>query len=134
MPVDRSHLKSAIAAMLDALTAVHPTGHQETYARRYVLTTRSGRRLELMFEQGPGTPTNLWFEAGIAGALIKSGTKHRMSPASALYAKPGKNGNPQYGRHSALETMPVLGKADLICMQPVTLAEAGAILDHLLGM
>ena len=133
MSVDRTHLKSAIAAMLDVLATEHSLGHQEAYARRYVLTTRSGKRIELMFEQSPKSPANIWVEVSVAGSLTASGTKHRLSPASALYAKPGKGGDPQYGRHSALEMMPALGKADLICMQPGTLAEAGAILDHLLG-
>ena len=86
-----------------------------------------------MFEQSPKTRANIWLEAGVAGSLTVSGTKHRLSPASALYAKPGKSGDPQYGRHSALEAMPVPGKADLICMQQETLAEAGAVLDYLLG-
>jgi hypothetical protein len=133
MSVDRTHLKSAIAAMLDALATEHPLGHQEAYARRYVLITRTGKRIELMFEQSPKTPANVWLEVSVAGSLTASGIKHRLSPASALYAKPGKSGDPQYGRHSALEMMPALGRADLICMQPETLAEAGAILDHLLG-
>ena len=35
---------------------------------------------------------------------------------------------------SALEIMSSLGKADLTCLQPETHAEAGAILDHLLGV
>lgn len=133
MSVDRTHLKSAIAVMLDVLAAKHPLGHQEAYARRYILTTRSGKRIELLFEQSPKTPANIWLDASVAGSLPRSGTKHRLSPASALYAKRGKNGDPQYGRHSALETMPALGKADLICMEPETLAEAGVILDYLLG-
>ncbi|MER8725242.1 hypothetical protein [Mesorhizobium sp. M1027] len=133
MSVDRTYLKSAIAAMLDVLAIEHPLGHQEAYVRRYILTTPSGKRIELMFEQSAKTPANIWLEASVAGSLLRSWTKHRLSPASQLYAKPGKNGDPQYGRHSALETMPALGTADLICMQPKTLAEAGAILDHLLG-
>jgi hypothetical protein len=133
MSIDRTLLKSAIVAMLDVLATEHPLGHQEAYARRYVLTAHTGRRIELMFEQGPKTPANIWGEAAVAGSLTASGIKHRLSPASALYTKRGKSGDPQYGRHSALEMMPALGRADLICMQPETLAEAGAIFDHLLG-
>ena len=38
MPVDRSHLKTAIVAMLDTLGVEHPLGHQDAYARRYLLT------------------------------------------------------------------------------------------------
>jgi len=133
MPVDRSHLKTAIVAMLDALAVEHPLGHQDTYARRYLLTSRSGTCIELMFEQSPDTPANLWIEGEIAGPLTASAIKRRMSRGASLYAVPGKNGKPQYGRHSALENMPLLGAADLICMQPETLSEAGAIIDHLLN-
>lgn len=134
MPVDRSHLKTAIAAVLDALAEEHPLGHQDAYARRYILTTRSGKRVELMLEKSPKTPANLWIESRIAGPLATSSIKQRPSPASSLYITPGKSGVLQYGRHSALEKMPALGTADLICMQPETLAEAGEIIDRLLGV
>lgn len=134
MPVDRSHLKTAIAAMLDARAEEHPLRHQDAYARRYILTARSGKRVEVMFEQSPKTPANLWIEGRTAGPLTTSGIKQRPSPASSLYIKSGKSGDPQYGRHSALEKMPALGKADLTCSQPETLAEAGEILDQLLGV
>lgn len=134
MPVDRSHLKTAIAAVLDALAEEHPIRHQDAYARRYILTTRSGRCVELMFEQSPKTPANLWIESRIAGPLTTSGIKQRPSPASLLYITPGKSGALQYGRHSALEKMPALGMADLICLQPETLAEAGEIIDQILGV
>lgn len=120
--------------MLDALAAEHPLGHQNAYARRYILTARSGKRIELMFEQGPKTPANLWIESRIAGPLTISSIKQRPSPASSLYTTPGKTGDPQYGRHSALEKMPILGRADLTCLQPETLAEAGEIIDRLLGL
>ncbi|MDO1580963.1 hypothetical protein [Rhizobium oryzicola] len=134
MPVDRSHLKTAMAAILDALAQEHPLGHQDTYARRYILTTRSGMPLELMFEQSPKTPANLWIERRLAGALTTSGIKQRQSLASSLYSVIGKNGDPQYGRHSALEKMPNLGNVDLICLQSETLAEVGRILDQLLAV
>lgn len=134
MPIDRSHLKNAIAAMLDSLAVEHPLGHQDAYARRYILTTRSGKRVEVMFEQSPKTPANLWIEGRIAGSLATGCIKQRPSPASSLYIPPGKSGALQYGRHSALEKMPALGTGDLICLQPETLAEAGEIIDRLLGV
>jgi len=134
MPVDRSHLKSAMAAILDVLAEEHTVGHQDAYARRYILTTRSGRRIELMFEQSPKTPANLWIQSCVAGPLTTSGIKQRESLASSLYSAIGKNGDAHYGRHSALEKMPSLGKTDLICFQPESLAEAGRILDQLLAV
>lgn len=134
MTVDRSHLKATIAAMLDALADEHMLGHQGAYARRFRLATRSGKRIELMFEQSPKTLANLWIEGCIAAALATSGIKQRLSPGSALYTTPGKSGAPQYGRHGALEKMPILSMADLICLQPETLAEAGDIMDRLLAV
>ncbi len=134
MPVDRNHLKTAIAAMLDALAQEDAVGHQDAYARRYVVTTPTGKRIELMFEQSPGTPVTLWIESRLAGSSATNGIKQRQSLAASLYSAIGKNGDPQYGRHNALEKMPNLGKADLICLQPELLAEAGRILDQLLAV
>jgi hypothetical protein len=134
MTVDRTCLKHAIASKLDAIASEHPMGHQNAYARRYILTTKGGKHLELMFEQSPKTPANIWFEQVHAGRLTSSSIKQRTSLASGLHTTIGKTGETQYGRHSALENMPQLGKADLICMQPETLAEADSILDHLMAV
>lgn len=133
MGTDRERLKAGIAGMLDAQADEHALGHQPAYARRYVLKPHLGRSLELMFEQDSDSPVRIWIEESVAGALESSGIKHRKSSKTSLYTKPGKSGTPQYGRHSALEPMPTLGEADLVCLQPQTLAEAGAILDHLIS-
>ena len=134
MPIDRSHLKTAIGAMLDALAIEHPIKHQDAYARRYILEAKSGNKLELMYEQSDKTPANIWVLAHHATFPAAPKVKQRQSPATSLYASKGKTGMLLYGRHSALENMPSLGKADLTCLQPETIAEAGTILDHLLEL
>jgi hypothetical protein len=45
--------------------------------------------------------------------------------------KRGKDGEPLYGRHSALQKMPQLGQADLVCFVPNSVAELGQIIDRL---
>jgi hypothetical protein len=132
MPIDRGQLKAGIAAMLDGLAIEHPLGHQDAYARRYLMKTKNGASLELMYEQAAKTPANIWVLASHAKAKPASKIKQTASPVTKLYAKIGKRGKPVYGRHSALEKMPVLGMAELVCLRPETLAEAGEILDHLL--
>lgn len=131
MSVNRIPMKTAIAAMLDALPQEHLLGHQDAYARRYVLTCRSGRPIELMFEQSPMTPPNLWIESRAERSLATTGITQRASPASSLYLAVGKTGSSHYGRQSALSG---LGKADLSYLQPETLAETGEILDQLLAV
>lgn len=39
-----------------------------------------------------------------------------------------------YGRHSALEKMPELGRADLVYFAPKDFTELGVILDYLAGL
>lgn len=134
MAVDRHHLKIGICAMLDALAAEHPLGHQDAYARRYLLKTKKGALVELMYEQAAKTPANIWVLASNAKAIAPFKIKQKLSPASKLNSKIGKDGKPLYGRHSAIESMPVLGMADLVCLRPETLAEAGEIFDLLLAV
>jgi hypothetical protein len=118
--------------MLDSFATEHPLKHQDAYARRYILQTKTGKRLEMMFEQSETSPANIWISSHIASGPALSKIGQKLSPASKLYRNAGTTGNLNYGRHSALEKMPQLGNADLVCLQPQTLAEAGAILDHLL--
>lgn len=132
MSLDRDTLKLAAVALLDSLADPHPLGHQESKARRYVLTAPGGTALELMFEQDPDSRPNLWMLAK-AGALSGSYPPHRLFPAASLRTKRGKDGKLLYGRHSALERMPQLGDADLVCFIPTNLQELGAVLDRALA-
>lgn len=128
MRLEKETLKAAAVALLDSLGEEHPQGHQTRKARRYVLCAPGGTPLEVMFEQDPDSSANLWVHAKAAGPLAASGVA--MS-ASALRSRTGKNGEPLYGRHSALEKMPQLGEADLIRFPLTGLKELGAVLDQL---
>jgi len=126
---DRALIKAAAVALLDTLGQPHPLGHQVSKARRYVLSVSCGATLEVMFEQNPESPPNLWVLASAAAGLTG-----KLSPAAKLRSATGRDGQPNYGRHSALEKMPQLGEADLICLAPTSLAELGEILDQLLAV
>lgn len=125
---DRALIKTAAVALLDTLGKPHPLGHQSSKARRYVLSVPGGAPLEVMFEQNPESPPNLWVLASAVAGLTG-----RPSPAAKLRSEIGKDGQPNYGRHSALEKMPQLGEADLLCLAPSSLAELGQILDQLVA-
>ena len=131
--MNRNRLKAAAEGLLDALALPHPLGHQASKANRYNLPTRSSVHIELMMEKDKGAPLNIWVEERHAIAFVGGTIPHRQSPASKLWTSVGKNGKPNYGRHSALENMPALGNADLICLAPRNLEELGRILDHLVG-
>jgi hypothetical protein len=133
MSLDRAGLKRAAVALLDAVAQPHPAGHQAGKAARYVLTAVGGSPLEVMFEKDEDSSVNLWVASSAAGALLGGGISQRSSLARSLRTKIGKDGKPLYGRHSGLMAMAQLADADLVCFQPATLAELGAILDQLLA-
>lgn len=134
MSTDRAMIKSAAVALLDALGREHPLKHQDSKARRYTLAAPGGAPLEIMFQRDPESPPNLWVAARAAGHLIGGPIPQKPSPVSKLRSEIGKDGRPVYGRHSALEKMPLLGEAELICFAPTNLAELGEILDQLLAV
>jgi hypothetical protein len=130
--LNRAQLKSAAEAILDRLADEHPLGHQASKAGRYVLRTTGGSSIELMIEKNDTAPLNLWVERRHAEAFVGGAISCKPSPASSLRRTIGKDGRPNYGRHSALERMPVLGEADLLCIAPRSLEELGKLLDHLM--
>lgn len=127
--MDRATLKAAIVALLDAVAREHPRGHQPSKGRRYLLRSEFGADVALMFERDEDSLPNLWVEERF-GASLKGCTSSppKRSPAAHLYQAPG-----EYGRHSALKSMPELEGADLLCFAPMSLAEVGCLLDGLLG-
>jgi hypothetical protein len=130
MSLTREQMKTAAVALLDAVATEHPLGHQPSKASRYVLCADGGVPIEIMFEKNESSPANLWVHLRAAGPLAVKG---RSSPASSLRTKIGTGGITPYGRHSALEKMPQLGEADLVCFSLGNLAELGAVLDQLLA-
>ncbi|WP_374254193.1 hypothetical protein [Xanthobacter sp.] len=131
--IERSTLKSVAERALDLLAEEHPLGHQASKARRYVLRTRSGT-MELMVERNPEAPTNIWMLQDRAAGLIGKSLTPSFSPAGKLYKVHGSDGKMNYGRHSALEKMPELGRADLVYFAPKDFTELGVILDYLAGL
>lgn len=127
----RDQLKVAAEGLLGALAAPHPLGHQQSKASRYILATRRSFDIELMIEKNEGVPLNIWVEKRQAGKFVGGTVPCRESLALKLWTSIGKDGQPNYGRHSALEKMPALGNADLLCLAPRNLEELGRILDHL---
>lgn len=130
--MNRTQLKSAAEAILDRLADEHPLGHQASKAGRYVLRTAGGSAIELMLEKNDNSPVNIWVERRHAETLVGGSISCKPSPASSLRTTIGKDGRPNYGRHSALERIPALGEADLLCIAPRSLEELGKVLDHLM--
>lgn len=131
MPTSRAELKTAIINRLNAVCEEHRMGHQGAYANRYVFKGENGNTTEILFEKSDRAPANLWVLESLLLAAKNSGVTWKSSPASKLYQAPGTNGKMKYGRHSALEKMDVLGKADLACVNLSSVAQLDRILDAL---
>ena len=128
---DAAPLKRDILGLLDAVADEHPLGHQPRKAARYVLLSRHGARVEIMFEKNADSPANLWCHERAAGAALIATLQPQRYPSSALWAKRGAGGERLYGRHSALRAMPQLGEADLVRFTPTCVTEAEQIIDRL---
>lgn len=131
MPDNREQLKNAVIERLDNECVPHPMGHQASKARRYVYKTNRGAAFEIMFEQNSAVPANLWVLESAVRAILNSQLVFRRSPSSSLYRKTGKSGDLLYGRHSSLERMPQLGKADLVCFNLQSVNHLGRDLEAL---
>jgi hypothetical protein len=129
--MERIAFKKAAVALLGSLADTHPLGHQGVKANRYILKRKDGTSLEVMFQKDKDAPPNIWAEERFLSSFLGGSIPCGRSPAASLYSKIGADGKPQYGRHSALEKMPGLGLADLICVAPRNLQELGRILDQL---
>lgn len=132
MTIERVIVRQAIVSLLDVIGKEHPLGHQANKARRYIVSNASRQPHEVMFEQNPESPPNVWITVEAAGPLVGGPINQKQSPAASLRTRTGTTGTINYGRHSALEPMPELGGADLVCFAPKSLSEVGAILDQLL--
>ena len=131
MTYDRGALSAAGAALLDTLAAVHLRGHQNSYANRYTITVPGGHIVEVMIEKGDGNLFHLWCEEDKVPRLLSDPQYPKRYAASELWTKIGKDGEPSYGRHSALEKMDRLGNADLVRFTPTSIKEIGDIIDAL---
>lgn len=134
MSADRGLMKRAIVGLLDVVANEHPLKHQDSKTARYVLTARGGATVEIMFEKNEESPPNLWCLEAAADLPMISELKPKHSFRADLKTKRGKDGNLLYGRHSALQHMPQLGGADLVCFAPKTFQEVKKIVDRLLDV
>lgn len=128
---DAAALKTAITMRLDAIAEEHRLKHQDSYANRYRMRSDHDAPVEIMFEKGSNTPPHLWVLAEQVATLVGSGLDAKLYPNEDLYKVPAKGGAKQYGRHSALEDMPLLGKADLVRFTLRSKAELDLILSVL---
>lgn len=129
--IDLTNLKRAIVMRLDREAKEHSKGHQKSYANRYSMRSSDGALVELMFEKGDKSPANLWIKQDFVKDLLDGSIPFSLSPASKLYQTIGKTGEKQYGRHSALEDMMQLGKADLVCFALRNMADLDRVLATL---
>ncbi|WGV16003.1 hypothetical protein [Fuscovulum ytuae] len=110
---------------------MHPSGHQTKLASRYVLVTKAGERIALMFEKGPTSPANLWMHAEHAASIEHLGLSRRDYPAADLYAATDEKGRPIYGRHAALRQMRELANSDLVRFEIENAAQLRSVLRQL---
>lgn len=127
-PIARDVLKSVILQRLSEVAVEHPAGHQGKLAARFILRSSSGEGIELMFEKGPASASNLWLHQKYAEPLLTSEIEHRASPAHALFAIENGKGKKIYGRHTALLPMRQLADADLVCFKLAAVTELEAVI------
>lgn len=125
----RPQLKRALVNRLDSIAEMHPLGHQDAYANRYKMRSAHDVPVELMFEKDPDTEPHLWVLAQV-GAIPEGAIPSKFYLKADLYTVPARNGGMQYGRHSALEKMAMLGRADLVRFTLRSIAD----LDHILAV
>ncbi|KPP83622.1 MAG: hypothetical protein HLUCCO07_16295 [Rhodobacteraceae bacterium HLUCCO07] len=128
--LSRPHLKRAIVNRLDAVAREHRLGHQDAYANRYSMRSDDDAPVEMMFEKDPDTEPHLWVLAEQVASIPKGTIPAEFYSKDDLYNVPAKNGDMQYGRHSALEKMTWLGKADLVRFTLRSVAD----LDHIVSV
>jgi hypothetical protein len=130
--LSRPHLKRAIVNRLDAAAKEHRIGHQDAYANRYSMRSDDNVPVELMFEKDPETESYLWVLAAQVANLSDGTIPAEFYSKDDLYNVPAKNGGMQYGRHSALEKMTWLGKANLVRFTLGSVADLDQILSVLM--
>jgi hypothetical protein len=126
------HLKRAIVNQLDGVARQHRLGHQDAYANRYTMRSDHDAPIEVMFEKAPDTDPHLWVLADQVASIRDCDIPAEFYAKNDLYTVPAKNGGMQYGRHSALEKMTWLGKADLVRFTLRSVADLDQILAVLM--
>ena len=130
--VSRANLKRAIVARLDSIAKEHRLGHQAAYANRYKMRSHRDAPIVLMFEKHFETEPHLWALAVQVAAIPEGSLVAEPYPKANLYKVPAKGGDMQYGRHSALEDMTILGRADLVRFTLRNVADLDVVLTALM--
>lgn len=131
MTTARDQLKVAILQRLTEVATEHPNGHQGKLAARFILRSKDGDGIELMFEKGPASAPNLWIHQKFAKPLLGGGIDYRESPAHALFVAKNEKGKKIYGRHTGLLAMRQLADADLVCFKMKLISELDWVIDVL---
>ncbi|WP_304774728.1 hypothetical protein [Cypionkella sp.] len=127
----RQELKSACLAMLDQNAVEHPAGHQGKLAARYVLRSKVGARIGLMFEKSDKTKPLLWVEHRFLRDLVHDDIEFKVYPASSLYQADEPDEKQSYGRHAALKSMRDLAHVDLVRLTTDRVEQLRTFLTHL---
>jgi len=128
MMTSREQLKKSILAALDRVAEEHEVGHQSVKGARYSLRADSGRLVEIMFEKDADSPPNLWCLDKLIGEDIRRELQFARYPKTDLFQKIGKDGEPDYGRHSALLGLNKLERADLLRIEIKNLLQLNRVI------
>ena len=127
--LSRLNLKRFVMNRLDDVAQEHRLLHQEAYANRYSMRSGHDAPVEIMFEKDPEMEPYLWVLASQVASIPEGTIPSEFYSKDDLYKVPAKNGGMQYGRHSALEKMTWLGKADLVRFNLRSLADLDLVLS-----
>ena len=83
--MSRDMLVASCLALLDQVATEHPAGHQGKLSARFIIRSRSGERVGLMFEKGGRTKPYLWAALAHASDLLEADVEFRVYLASSLY-------------------------------------------------
>ena len=130
----RRALKDACLAVLDLVAVEHPAGHQSKLAARYVIISRSGERIGLMFEKHESAPAQVWVAHRHAGNLLDGSIPVREYRAAELYTSVEADADPPYGRHAALKAMRDMANTDLLRFTVESRLQLERIVSHLAAL
>lgn len=127
----RRALKDACLALLNTVAVEHPAGHQSKLAARYVIISRSGERIGLMFEKHESVPAQVWIAHRYAKVLVGGSIPVRAYRARELYTIVQADAEPAYGCHAALKSMRDMANTDLLRFTLESRGQLETIVSHL---
>lgn len=127
----RKALKNTCLELLDRVAVEHPAGHQFKLAARYVITSRGGERIGLMFEKHESVPAQVRVARHYGKDLLGNEIPVCEYHAEKLYTSSDANVEPAYGRHAALKSMRDMANVDLLRFTVESRAQLERIVLHL---